>query len=74
MTLGESTMMNAVFIVYVALVMMIAYFARRQSRPGLRDFLTSSRDHGTWLTALSASASSESGWVLLGESQSPQRG
>lgn len=55
-----------VFSVYVLVLLIIGYLASRKGNKTANDFLTSSRDHGTWLASLSASAASESGWVTLG--------
>lgn len=54
------------FACYIIVLILIGVVAYRRSDKSNRDFLNSSRDHGTWMTALSASASSESGWVTLG--------
>ncbi len=58
--------MLASFIAYLVILLVVAFLAFRHSRPGAEDYLVSSRDHGPWVSALSASASSESGWVMLG--------
>lgn len=58
--------MLPVIITYLVLLILIGVVAMRRGRNTSADLITSSRDHGTWLSALSASASSESGWVMLG--------
>lgn len=58
--------MLAVIIIYIVALLVIGLLAMRHGKNTSSDLITSSRDHGTWLSALSASASSESGWVMLG--------
>lgn len=53
-------------VIYVGTLLLIGLMAWRRGKQTSADFITSSRDHGTWVAALSASAASESGWVTLG--------
>ncbi len=54
------------FLFYVMLVFGIGYLASRKIKKTAEDVHLSGREHGTWTSALSASASTESGFVLLG--------
>jgi sodium/proline symporter len=53
------------FAVYLALMLGIGYFAWRRT-DNLSDFVLGGRRLGSWVAALSASASDMSGWLLLG--------
>ena len=53
------------FLVYLLLMLGIGYFAWRQTHT-LSDFVLGGRRLGSWVAALSASASDMSGWLLLG--------
>jgi sodium/proline symporter len=44
----------------------VGVYSARYGRPGSEDFFLAERGIGAWVAALSASASSESGWVTLG--------
>ena len=54
------------FIFYSAAVLIIGIWATRLPQETSEDIHLGSREHGTWTSALSTSASTESGWVLLG--------
>ncbi|MFC1607581.1 sodium/proline symporter [Candidatus Latescibacterota bacterium] len=56
----------AAFIVYSAVVLFIGLWATRLPQKTPSEIHLGNRDHGTWTSALSTSASTESGWVLLG--------
>ena len=53
------------FVVYLLLMLGIGVVAWRRTR-NLSDFVLGGRRLGSWVTALSASASDMSGWLLLG--------
>jgi sodium/proline symporter len=53
------------FVVYLLLMLAIGLVAWRRTR-NLSDFVLGGRRLGSWVTALSASASDMSGWLLLG--------
>ena len=53
------------FVVYLLLTLVIGVIAWRRTRD-LSDFVLGGRRLGSWVTALSASASDMSGWLLLG--------
>jgi len=56
---------GATFIIYVSLMILIGYVAYRRTH-NLSDYILGGRQLGSWVTALSASASDMSGWLLLG--------
>jgi sodium/proline symporter len=51
--------------VYMAVLLGIGYAAARLTRSP-EDFFLANRSLGSWVTAISSTASSESGWVVLG--------
>ena len=53
------------FIVYLVLMVVIGYIASRKLKT-LSDFFIADRSIGAWVSSISSTASSESGWVLLG--------
>jgi sodium/proline symporter len=55
----------AVCLVYMAILLAIGFAAARLTRSP-EDFFLASRSLGSWVTAISSTASSESGWVVLG--------
>jgi sodium/proline symporter len=62
----EHTMaIAATFIVYLAAMMMIGYWAYRRTANSA-DYFLAGRSLGPWPTALSAGASDMSGWLMLG--------
>ncbi len=54
------------FSLYTLAIVAIGLYAARYSRDSDEDFFLAGRSLGSWVAALSASASSESGWVTLG--------
>ena len=56
----------AAFSLYTLVIVVIGLYAARFSRDSDEDFFLAGRSLGSWVAALSASASSESGWVTLG--------
>lgn len=56
---------GATFIVYICLMILIGYLAWRRTK-NLSDYILGDRCLGSWVTAMSASASDMSGWLLLG--------
>ena len=55
----------AVVALYLALLLVIGWAAARLTRSP-EDFFLAGRSLGSWVTAVSSTASSESGWVVLG--------
>jgi Na+/proline symporter len=56
----------ASFVAYTLVVVAIGIYAAKFARRSDEDFFLAGRSLGKWVAALSASASSESGWVTLG--------
>lgn len=54
------------FIVYSAGIVLIGVYSTRRKKQTTDDFVLANRELGPWVSALSASASAESGWVMLG--------
>ena len=55
----------AIVVLYMAVLLGIGAFAARLTRSP-EDFFLANRSLGSWVTAVSSTASSESGWVVLG--------
>ncbi len=56
----------ASFALYTSVIVLIGLYSARFARRSDEDFFLAGRSLGPWVGALSASASSESGWVTLG--------
>ncbi len=54
------------FTIYTLVIVLIGLYSARFARRSNEDFFLAGRSLGPWVAALSASASSESGWVTLG--------
>jgi Na+/proline symporter len=54
------------FAVYTVAIIAVGIYSARFARRSDEDFFLAGRSLGSWVAALSASASSESGWVTLG--------
>jgi sodium/proline symporter len=54
------------FAVYTLLIVAVGVYSARYARRSDEDYFLAGRSLGSWVAALSASASSESGWVTLG--------
>ncbi len=54
------------FIVYTLGIVLVGLYSARFSSRSTSDYLLAGKGLGPWVTAISASASSESGWVTLG--------
>ena len=54
------------FIAYTLLIVAIGVYSARYAKGSDEDYFLAGRSLGPWVAALSASASSESGWVTLG--------
>jgi len=61
----RETTIALTFLVYLLAMLGIGWVAWRRTR-NLSDFVLGGRSLGSWVTALSASASDMSGWLLLG--------
>lgn len=64
---GVNTLIIGVsFAIYTLVIVGIGLYSARFARSNDEDFFLAGRSLGGWIAALSASASSESGWVTLG--------
>ena len=54
------------FAVYTLFIVLVGIYSARYARRSDEDYFLAGRSLGPWVAALSASASSESGWVTLG--------
>lgn len=54
------------FIIYTLGIVSVGLYSARRRKKTTDDFVLANRELGPWASALSASASSESGWVMLG--------
>ncbi|MBN1212079.1 MAG: sodium/proline symporter [candidate division Zixibacteria bacterium] len=54
------------FVVYSAAIVFVGLYSAKWRKKTTDDFVLANRELGPWASALSASASSESGWVMLG--------
>ena len=63
--MGGDALILAIVAVYLAALLGLGYFASRRTRSP-EDFYLAGRALGSWVTAISSTASSESGWVVLG--------
>lgn len=61
-----NTWLAVSFIVYTAGIIAIGLYSSKLSKKTTDDFVLANRELGPWASSLSASASSESGWVMLG--------
>ncbi|MBN2561282.1 MAG: sodium/proline symporter [Phycisphaerae bacterium] len=62
----NTTVVAASFAVYTLGIIAIGIYSARFARRSDEDYFLAGRSLGSWVAALSASASSESGWVTLG--------
>ncbi len=58
--------MTVSFIVYTIGIVLVGLYSAKLSKQTKDDFVLANRELGPWTSALSASASAESGWVMLG--------
>jgi len=56
----------AAFVAYLALVVLVGFWAARKASGGMSDYFLAGRKLGRWVVALSAVASGRSSWLLLG--------
>jgi len=62
----NTTVFGVSFTLYTLLIVAIGLYSARFARRSDEDYFLAGRSLGAWVAALSASASSESGWVTLG--------
>lgn len=63
--IGHSFAITATFIFYLAVMLLIGYYAYKRTS-NTSDYFLGGRTLGPWPAALSAGASDMSGWLLLG--------
>ena len=63
---GDNLWLAVSFIIYTGGIVTVGLWASRLRKKTSDDFVLANRELGPWVSALSASASSESGWVMLG--------
>lgn len=64
--MDSNTVMAISFIVYSLFIVGTGLYSMKQRKKTDDDYVLANRELGPWASALSASASSESGWVMLG--------
>ncbi|MCK4573018.1 MAG: sodium/proline symporter [candidate division Zixibacteria bacterium] len=62
----SNTVLAVSFIVYSLFIIGVGLYSTRLKKETSDDFVLANRELGPWASALSASASAESGWVMLG--------
>ena len=62
----NATVFGLSFAIYTLLIVAVGIYSARYARRSDEDYFLAGRSLGSWVSALSASASSESGWVTLG--------
>ncbi|MEW5993625.1 MAG: sodium/proline symporter [Candidatus Zixiibacteriota bacterium] len=62
----SNAVLAASFIVYTLAIIITGIYSTRLRKHTEADFVLANRELGPWVSALSASASAESGWVMLG--------
>jgi sodium/proline symporter len=62
----SSFVLAASFIIYTLAIIGTGIYSTKLRKPTEDDFVLANRELGAWVSALSASASAESGWVMLG--------
>ena len=63
---GDNLWLILSFVIYTAGIVAIGLYSSKLRKRTSDDFVLANRELGPWASALSASASSESGWVMLG--------
>ena len=62
----HQTALMVTFALYLVGLLLIGYLGERKFSRSFDDFVSAGKSMGAWVTALSAAASSESAWVMLG--------
>jgi len=65
MTGHASTLILVIYLAYLAVLLAVGFATSRRTKT-VEDYFLGGRRIGPWLTAVSSTASSESGWVVLG--------
>ncbi len=66
LTAGMKLAMLLTFVAYLVVLLLIGYLAEKKFSKSYEDFIAAGKSLGAWVTAISASASAESAWVMLG--------
>lgn len=64
--MGPHSVILITFALYLVLLISIGYWGEKKYSKTYEDFIAAGKKLGAWVTAISASASSESAWVMLG--------
>lgn len=64
--MSATTIVFLTFGAYMVLLLLIGWWADRRFGQSYEGFVSADRSLGGWVSAISAAASSESGWVMLG--------
>ena len=64
--MDSQTVLTVSFIIYTLFIVIVGLYSARLSKKTEDDFVLANRELGPWASSLSASASAESGWVMLG--------
>ncbi len=64
--MDSNTILAISFVVYSLFIIGVGLYSTRSKKKTSDDFVLANRELGPWASALSASASAESGWVMLG--------
>lgn len=62
----NTTILGLSFAAYTLVIVVVGVYSARYAKSSDEDYFLAGRSLGPWVAALSASASSESGWVTLG--------
>lgn len=62
----HQTALMVTFLLYLIGLLTLGYLGERKYSKSYDDFVSAGKSMGAWVTALSAAASSESAWVMLG--------
>ncbi|RKX27367.1 MAG: sodium/proline symporter, partial [Candidatus Zixiibacteriota bacterium] len=64
--MDSNTILIISFTIYTAAIIGVGLYSSRKRKKTEEDFILANRELGPFVSALSASASAESGWVMLG--------
>ena len=62
----SNSVMVISFVVYSLFIVGVGLYSMKRRKNTDEDYVLANRELGPWASSLSASASSESGWVMLG--------
>ncbi len=64
--MSDLSILTISFVVYTLIIIVVGLYSSRERKQTDDDFVLANRELGPFVSALSASASAESGWVMLG--------